>query len=72
MCNVHCQSEPVATATVYLDTPIIGSGVTAAQFFDGTESLVCDIYPMKTDSQFVNVIQDNIRKRGTMSKLFSD
>jgi len=35
-CNVHCQSEPVATNIVYYDTPAIDSGVTAAQFFVGT------------------------------------
>ena len=71
-CNVHRQNEPVATDTVYSDTPAIDSGVTAAQFFVGTESLVCDIYPIKTDKQFVNVLQDNIRRRGAMSKLISD
>ena len=71
-CNVHRQSEPVATDTVYSDTPAIDSGVTSAQFFVGTESLVCDVYPMQTDKQFVNVLQDNIRKRGAMSKLISD
>ena len=49
-CNVHCQSEPVAIDMVYSDTLAIDNRITAAQFFVGTESLVCDIYPMKTDS----------------------
>ena len=71
-CNVHRRSEPVATDTVYSDTPAIDNGATAAQFFVGTESLVCDVYPMQSDKQFVNVLQDNIRKRGAMSKLISD
>ena len=35
-CNVHCRSEPVATDTVYSDTPAIDSGITTAQFFVGT------------------------------------
>ena len=48
-CNVHCQDEPFATDTVYSDTPAIAGGVTAAQFFVGTKSLVCDVYLMKTD-----------------------
>ena len=69
---MHCQNESVATDTVYSDTPAIDSGVTAAQFFAGTESLVCDIDPRKTDKQLVNVLQDTIRRRGTMSKLISD
>ena len=71
-CNVHRRDEPVTTDTVYSDTPAIGSGVLAAQFFVGTKSLVCDIYPMKTDKQFVNVLLDNIRHRGAMTKLISD
>ena len=71
-CNVHRRSEPVATDTVYSDTPAIDSGVTAAQFFVGTESLVCDIYPLQSDKQFVNTLQENITKRGAMTKLVSD
>jgi hypothetical protein len=71
-CNVHRRDEPVATDTIYADTPAIDSGVTAAQFFVGTKSLVCDIYPIKTDKQFVNVLLDNIRNRGAMTKLISD
>ena len=71
-CIVHFQIEYVATDTVNSDTPAIDSGDTAAQLFVGTESLVCDIYPMKTGKQFVNVLQDNIRRRGAMSKLLSD
>ena len=71
-CNDHRRSEPVATDTIYSDTPAIDSGVTAAQFFVGTESLVCDVYLMQSDKQFVNTLQDNIRKRGAMTKLISD
>ena len=66
-CNVHCQNESVATDTVYSDTPAIDGRFTAVQFFVGTESLVCNIYPIKMDKQFVNVLQDNIRRRGAMS-----
>ena len=71
-CIVHHRNGPVATDTVYSDTPAIDSGVTAAQFFVGTESMVCDVYPMQTDKQFVHVLQDNIRRRGAMTKLISD
>ena len=65
-------NQPVATDTVYFDTPAIDGRFTAVQFFVGTESLVCNIYPMKMDKQFVNVLQDNIRRRGAMLKLISD
>ena len=55
VCNVHHWDKPVATDTVYSDTPAIDGDFTAAQFFVGTELLVCDIYPMKIDKQLVNV-----------------
>ena len=45
-CNVHRRSEAVAIDTVYSDAPAIHSGITAAQFFVGVESLVCDIHPL--------------------------
>jgi len=51
--NVHRWDEPIATNTIYLDTPAIDSGTTIAQVFVGTESLVMDVYSMKTDRQFV-------------------
>ncbi|HEY9710825.1 MAG TPA: hypothetical protein V6D48_21645 [Oculatellaceae cyanobacterium] len=71
-CNVHRRSEPVATDTVYADTPSIDGGITMDQLFVGTWTLVCDVYPMKTEKQFVNTLQDNIRRRGAMTKLISD
>ena len=70
--NVHRQDEPVATDTVYSDTPAIDSGVTSAQIFVGTQSLVTNVYPMKRDKQFVNTRLDNIVDRGAPTKLISD
>ena len=35
-------------------------------------SLVSDVYGVKTDAQFLQTLQDNVRKRGAMSKLVSD
>ena len=70
--NVHRRNEPVATDTVYSDTPAVDNGATSAQIFVGTESLVTDVYGMKNDSEFVNTLQDVIRKRGAMNKLISD
>jgi len=71
-CNVKRRNEPVATDTVFSDTPAVASGVTAAQIFVGRESLVVDVYPLKTDKEFVNTLEDNIRERGAMDKLISD
>ena len=58
--------------TVFSDTPAINSGVTMAQIFVGKDSLVSDVYPMHSSKQFVHTLEDNIRFRGAMSKLFSD
>ena len=70
--NVHRRREPVATDTIYSDTPAIDNGATVAQIFVGVDTLVTDVYSMKTDSEFVRTLEDNIRRRGAMDKLISD
>ena len=61
--NYPCHDEPVATDTVYSNTPAVDSGVTSAQLFIGTSSMVADVYPMKSDKQFVNTLEDNIQQQ---------
>jgi hypothetical protein len=46
--NVKRRDEPVATDTVYSNTPAIDGGETCAQIFVGTKTLVTDVYGMKT------------------------
>jgi hypothetical protein len=70
--NVIRRSEPVATDTIYADTPAIDNGSKCAQIFVGRDTLVTDIYGMKTDKEFVHTLEDNIRIRGAMSHLVSD
>ena len=70
--NVLRRDEPVATDTVYADTPAIDSGATSAQLFVGTQTLVLDVYGMKSDKEFINTLEDNVCERGAMSKLVSD
>ena len=70
--NVHRRSESVATDTVFSDTSAVDNGATIAQFFVGTDSRVCDAYPMKSLKQFVNTFEYNIRQRVAMNKLVSD
>ena len=70
--NVSRRNEPVDTDTFYSDTPAIDNGSTSAQIFVGTKTLLTDVYGMKSDKQFVNTLEDNIRKRGEMDKLISD
>ena len=67
--NVPRRHEPVTTDTVYSDTPAVDSGVTMAQLFVGKESLASDIYPVRSGKQFVNTLEDNIRRHGAMDKL---
>jgi hypothetical protein len=69
--NVQRCDEPVATDTVYSNTPAIDGGEICAQIFVGTETMVTDVYGMKTEKQFVNTLEDNIRERGAMSRLLS-
>ena len=38
----------------------------------GKRTLVTDVYPLKSQKQFVNTLEDNIRSRGAMTKLISD
>ena len=70
--NVPRRHESVATDTIFSDTPAVDSGVKQAQVFVGRDSLVADVYPMKSDKQFVNTLEDNIRRRGVMDKALSD
>ena len=46
--NIPRKNEPVATDTVFSDTPAINYGSTMAQFFVGKETLVCDAYGIKS------------------------
>jgi hypothetical protein len=70
--NVHPHDEPVATDTIYSDTLAIDCGVTSAQLFVGTKTHTTDVYPIKSDKQFVNMLLDNITQRGAPTKLISD
>ena len=70
--NVRRRDEPVATDYIYSDTPAVDDGSTGAQIFVGTKSMVVDAYGCKTTGEFVNTLEDNIRRRGAMSKLISD
>ena len=70
--NIPRRHEAVATGTVFSDTPAVDSGVKQAQVFVGRDTLVADAYPMKSGKQFVNTLEDNIRRWGAMDKLLRD
>jgi hypothetical protein len=42
------------------------------QIFVGCKSLVIDVFGMHNNAEFVNTLEDVIRKRGAMDKLISD
>ena len=71
--NVLRCNEPVAADTIYASTPAIDSGgITMGQFYIGRLSHVADIFGILTEKQFVNTLEDIIRKRGAMDLLISD
>ena len=70
--NIPRRHEPVATDTVFSDTPAVDSDVKEAEVYVGRDTLVADAYPMKSGKQFVNNLEDNIRRRGAMDKLLGD
>ena len=58
------RQEPLATDTVFSDTPATDDGAHCAQTFVGVTSCVIDVFPMKTTSEFVNTLQDVIQTHG--------
>jgi hypothetical protein len=70
--NLHPSDEPVATDTIYSNTLVINFGITSAQLFVGTKTHTADVYPIKSNKQFVNMLLDNITQRSAPTKLISD
>jgi hypothetical protein len=70
--NVCPHDEPVATDTIYSDTLAINCGITSAQLFVGTKTHTADVFPIKSDKQFVNTLLDNITQCSAPTKLISD
>ena len=70
--NIPRRNEPVASDTIFSDTPAINDSSTMAQFFIGRDTLACDAYGIKTQKQFINTLYDNIRFRGAMTTLITD
>jgi hypothetical protein len=72
-CNVCCCNEAVATNTIVSQVPALDTGgIKVAQIFVGHDTLVRDVYGLRSESQFVNSLLENIRQRGAMDKLISD
>ena len=52
--------------------PAFCSDETFTQIFVGWKTYLTDIYDLKSQKQFVNAFQDQIRKRGAMDCLLSN
>ena len=64
--NVLRRNEPVATDTIFAEVPTVDTGgQTMAQVYVGRKSLVIDVYGMGTEKEFVNSLEDVIRKKGS-------
>ena len=59
--NVTRRNESVACDIVYSDEPAVDNGSTAAVIFTGLDTQATDVYGIKTDRQFINTLEDNIR-----------
>jgi hypothetical protein len=70
--SIHRRNEPAATNTVYSDTTPADSGATSAQLFVGYDTLLANVYGMKTENQSVNTLEDQIHQRGALDKLMSN
>jgi hypothetical protein len=71
--NVRRRNEPVATDTIFAEVPAVDTnGMKMCQIFVGRKSLVIEVFGMHNNAEFVNTLEDVIRKRGAMDKLISD
>ena len=69
---MYFQYELVAIDTVYCNTPDIEDVSTSYQLFVGKDTLLTDVYSMKSEKPFSSTVADNIRQRGAMDKINFD
>ena len=76
--NVNRLHDKVATDTLFSDTPAHDDGVpghggaTMVQVFVGVETRLTEAYPMTSESQMSQTLQDFIRQHGAPDLLMSD
>jgi hypothetical protein len=71
--NVRRRNEPVATDTIFAKVPAVDTnGMKMCQIFVWHKSLVIDVFGMHNNAEFVNTLEDVIRKWGAMDKLITD
>ena len=72
LANVKQRGEAVAVDYIYSDIPAVDDGSTGAYVHIGLTTTVTDAYGVKSQSEFVNTLEDNITKRGVPSKMVGD
>ena len=70
--NVRRRNEDVATDTIKGPVVAVGGGFKMAQFFCGMKTYYASLYGVKLDKQYVNTLEDEIRKNGAMNRVVSD
>ena len=76
--NVNRWNEDVATDTFFSDVPAHDDGIpghggcTMVQLYTGTTSHYTKVYPMSSESQIPNTLQDLLRDRGAPNNIKSD
>jgi hypothetical protein len=70
--NIAQGYEAVATDTNFSDTVAMHHGCKMDQIFSGRDTLVNDVYPIKSTKQFMNTLANNIRQQGAMHTIISD
>ena len=72
--NVFHRGKADATDTIFLDTPAVDSGQTAAQIFAGRHSKLASIHPLRDTSkdQLLGAFQDRVCWYGAPDELIAD
>ena len=70
--NVHRCDKSVATDNIHYDTSVIDDCPTCAHLCVGIKSPFSDVYGMKIDKQFVNILDVTIYAQVAMSKFIID
>jgi hypothetical protein len=75
--NVSCLNETVATDTFFFDVPALDDGImghggtTMLQLYCGCDSQLTAVFPMKTEREMADTLEDFIRFHGAPNALFS-
>jgi len=70
--NVFRLNEDALTDTVYADTPALDYGHTLAQIFFGSNSHIAAVYGIKSTKNFLQTLQDFVRKWGAPNRVIAD